>query len=1100
MNENEKQQALNILEYWHKIEFFNSADLGDISHIGNGGIHYDLDEIIGNPDCLPWINRNHIRRAGKKYTPNKYYTYKVYLGLFHRSEIFEAGRRYFPQFDELTPEFAERKQDAGYTCSMILHVNVTGQLVLEETEISTAPWAIGKVQQGALASIKLDDFDKDCEKLNKRFEEIYNVAASLKEEYQYPPVLTTYELVEFLKALGDLIQFQSSSEHYVPSVIIELEERNYKKGQVKPQFPDFSFVALPDFSSIEQRLNAPVKEDENSEEQEQSEQHSPAQSISILNSFYIRDLELVIEAVKKGMTQATSALASYLGRIPSRESDLLSQEGQSLIRKHLSLDMTPSGRWPGEDEHSMSLMQQFAINTIYKELDGKGIYSVNGPPGTGKTTMLRDIIANNLVSRAHQLSKLSSIDESIDGNISVDIGDKRVSIPVLNPSLTGYEMVVVSSNNTAVENITKELPQAKALGKRYLGLEFFKNAAQKLAAKHIYPKNEKEKIKLKPLNHGEDCWGLMAAAIGNQKNRTVVGDHLFFKKTCNMTVDNGAQNYRTLFDNIKEKSDRSNNVFEDFYKSQKNFKQAESELAICINELKFLQLLEFKKQKLVSLQTQLKQLEWLCLKWDIRLDKLTEKQLSAFFFFSPRFWKLRSRLSKMTSRYKRRCNEKTLLERKVASFKTELEQDIAKTREYKDKYLDAKFSDDSLDLETAMVQRTAFAHCVELNQKRANLSSKAFELHQAWIIAAYKKFNLGYDSVLFHLNSVMSNKIKDVNGSKVLWQWLFMFIPVVSSTFASVARQFARLGAEDIGWLFIDEAGQASPQQAVGALYRAKRAIVVGDPLQIEPVFTIPPEFVEGFAKEIFGESGWAVWSPTKASVQTLADRINRYGTAMINQDQWLGSPLRVHRRCDDPMFSISNNIAYNGKMFHGSDAPEGKANSVWGKSAWIDISGEVDGKHYVPAQGQYVAQMICQYFSETHSLPDVYIISPFKNVASRVKKELSDYLKARDIAFKDWIKGRVGTVHTFQGKEEKSVIFVLGLSERSNGASLWASAKANILNVAVTRAKNNFYIVGSKKIWAGLKYFSEADSLLNNEEANTFDKLSNSQSLELTD
>ncbi|WP_337162897.1 hypothetical protein, partial [Vibrio fluvialis] len=95
MNENEKQQALNILQYWHKIEFFNSADLGDITHVGNGGIHYDLDEIIGNPDCLPWINRNHIRRAGKKYTPHKYYTYEVYLGLFHRSEIFEAGRRYF---------------------------------------------------------------------------------------------------------------------------------------------------------------------------------------------------------------------------------------------------------------------------------------------------------------------------------------------------------------------------------------------------------------------------------------------------------------------------------------------------------------------------------------------------------------------------------------------------------------------------------------------------------------------------------------------------------------------------------------------------------------------------------------------------------------------------------------------------------------------------------------------------------------------------------------------------------------------------------------------------------------------------------------------
>jgi hypothetical protein len=52
-------------------------------------------------------------------------------------------------------------------------------------------------------------------------------------------------------------------------------------------------------------------------------------------------------------------------------------------------------------------------------------------------------------------------------------------------------------------------------------------------------------------------------------------------------------------------------------------------------------------------------------------------------------------------------------------------------------------------------------------------------------------------------------------------------------------------------------------------------------------------------------------------SAQTLADRASWFGTDIMTDDGdiWVGSPLRVHRRCENPMFKISNHVAYNGLM-----------------------------------------------------------------------------------------------------------------------------------------------------------------------------------------
>ena len=177
----------------------------------------------------------------------------------------------------------------------------------------------------------------------------------------------------------------------------------------------------------------------------------------------------------------------------------------------------------------------------------------------------------------------------------------------------------------------------------------------------------------------------------------------------------------------------------------------------------------------------------------------------------------------------------------------------------------------------------------------------------------------------------------------------------------------------------IDEAGQGIPQAAVGALQRTQRAVVVGDPLQIEPVFTLDTALVKDLQKYFEIEDHW---SPSKASIQTLCDRSNTLGTEIEvdNESQWIGCPLWVHRRCIEPMATISNKIAYEGKMVVATLAPHQHKQFPLGNSCWIDVDGRCQGKHWVEAQGDKVVEMLAELVRIEKALPNLYLISPFKN------------------------------------------------------------------------------------------------------------------------
>ncbi|RYZ90374.1 MAG: hypothetical protein EOP04_04135, partial [Proteobacteria bacterium] len=367
----------------------------------------------------------------------------------------------------------------------------------------------------------------------------------------------------------------------------------------------------------------------------------------------------------------------------------------------------------------------------------------------------------------------------------------------------------------------------------------------------------------------------------------------------------------------------------------------------------------------------------------------------------------------------------------------------------------------------------------KFNRLRSLLFVSAIALHEAWLEDV--KTGSSIRSFVYNLPEVFSNpKLRSSPAGHALLQIFFYFFPVVSTTFAAV-RGFLRYVPRDhLGWLFVDEAGQSLPQSAVGALLRCQRALIVGDPLQLEPIHSLPDEIAAKVCAHFKSkEPETMLYNPFEHSVQSISDRCHSWG-ALLHNGQRIGIPLRVHRRCDNPMFDLANRIAYDGKMILGKKS-EIVGHPEVGESCWFHIAGSSQGTrgHWVKEQGEFVLRLIRDL--NRGSEASIFVISPFREVIYEFKTLARSVLSREACSFnKDWINTAVGTINTFQGKEADIVIILLGLDERTRySAKRMIGGKPNLLNVGATRAKRHLYIVGNCEVWCGVFSFDAAYEML---------------------
>lgn len=387
--------------------------------------------------------------------------------------------------------------------------------------------------------------------------------------------------------------------------------------------------------------------------------------------------------------------------------------------------------------------------------------------------------------------------------------------------------------------------------------------------------------------------------------------------------------------------------------------------------------------------------------------------------------------------------------------------------------------ENDIDISTsAQVKNPWFSQ--RYNREREKLFACAMEMNKDFVLSSREcRDNLVTLSHYWGVrpgddNQKITFAMEDVSAMlPSLYQTLFLLVPVISSTFASVGALFKDVKESGvIGLLVIDEAGQAQPQMAVGSIFRSRRAIIVGDPKQVEPVVTDDLNLL----KNAYNADGLEIYKQKNLSVQMFADKLNSFGTFLENGSdypEWVGSPLLVHRRCISPMYDISNKLSYDGIMKLQTKPPEKDIEFILDDSYWINIEGnEIGNKnHFVKEQGDAVCKLLEKAFKNSKQ-PDIYIISPFTTVVDGIRNYIRTYCHSNlnTKIDSEYIAGyeakRIGTVHTFQGKEAYEVIFLLGCdkSDGSKGAVSWVNK--NIVNVAVTRAKYRLYVIGDEEAW----------------------------------
>ncbi len=243
--------------------------------------------------------------------------------------------------------------------------------------------------------------------------------------------------------------------------------------------------------------------------------------------------------------------------------------------------------------------------------------------------------------------------------------------------------------------------------------------------------------------------------------------------------------------------------------------------------------------------------------------------------------------------------------------------------------------------------------------------------------------------------------------------------------------------------VIIDEASQCDIASCFPILFRAKKAVVVGDDKQLPHLSFLEKAKEQSFLSQYgINDRSQLMW---RFRTNSMFDLANYYSMHPVLLDE--------HFRSLPPIINYSNQEFYGGriKVMRRNDNSKKVLETVVVPDGKVDF----DATRNLPEIEALIKRLHEIVIEDERKNPEnpvsIGIISPFRAQVEQLKISASRVLSEHMIK-KHQIE--IGTAHTFQGDEKDIILISWAYANNSYPQSLIFLQKPNLFNVAITRAR----------------------------------------------